>query len=100
MHHFLKFILFWNNTLHVSDGLSLHHQESKTVHTATGVSQTYSADCLLVGTRWNWSSNSFPLASSQQNLFDIHLLLYVQSWTPDDGGKDRLKHVECYSKIK
>ena len=25
---YLKFILFWNNTLHVSDGLSVHHQES------------------------------------------------------------------------
>ena len=23
MHQFLKFILFWNNTLHVSDGLSV-----------------------------------------------------------------------------
>jgi len=29
---YLKFILFWNNALHVSDGLSVHHQESKTVH--------------------------------------------------------------------
>jgi hypothetical protein len=27
--------LFWNDTLHVSDGLSDHHQEFKTVHTAT-----------------------------------------------------------------
>ena len=32
---YLKFILFWNNTLHVSDGLSVRHQESKTVHTAS-----------------------------------------------------------------
>jgi len=30
MHQFLKFILFWNNTLHVLDGLSVHHQEFKT----------------------------------------------------------------------
>jgi len=29
-------LLFWNNTLHVSGGLSVHHQESKTVHTASG----------------------------------------------------------------
>jgi hypothetical protein len=35
-----KFILFWNNTLHVSDGLSDHHQESKTVHTASGIHHT------------------------------------------------------------
>jgi len=32
-------------------------------------------------------------------MFDIYLLLYVQSLTPDDRRKDRPKHVECYSKI-
>jgi len=36
MHNILKFILFWNNTLHVFGGLSVHHQEFKTVHTASG----------------------------------------------------------------
>jgi len=76
IHHFLKFILFCRCTLHVSDGLSIHHQESKTVHTASGVRQTDFADCLLGGTR---CSISFPLASSQQNLFDIYLMPYVQS---------------------
>ena len=39
-------------------------------------------------------------ASRQQYLFDICLLLYVQSWTPDDGRKDRPKYVDCHSKIK
>jgi len=47
----IKFILFWNDILHVSDGLSVHHQEFKTVHTATGISQTDTAVCLLAGTR-------------------------------------------------
>jgi len=65
MHQFLQFILFWNNTLHVSDGLSVHHQELKIVYTATGICQTDAAECLL--------------ASIQQYLFDIYLLLYVQS---------------------
>jgi hypothetical protein len=37
MHQFLKFILFCSSTLHVSDGSSVHHQESKTVHTASGI---------------------------------------------------------------
>jgi hypothetical protein len=37
MHQFLKFILFCNSTLHVSDGLSVHLQESKAVHTASGI---------------------------------------------------------------
>jgi len=45
MHQCLKFILFWNNNLHVSDGLSIHHQELKTVHTATGICQTDTAFC-------------------------------------------------------
>jgi hypothetical protein len=45
MHQSLKFILFWNNTLHVSDGLSVHH-EFKTVHTATGTCQTYPCCCM------------------------------------------------------
>ena len=36
------------------------------------------------------------LASKQpQNLYDIYLMLYVESYTPDDGRKDRPKHVEC-----
>jgi hypothetical protein len=65
MQQFLKIIVFCSDTVHVSDGLSVHHQESKTVHTASGICQTDSADCLL--------------ANSQQNLFDIHLKLYVQS---------------------
>ena len=57
MHRCIKFILFWNDTLHVSDGLSVtHRQEFKTVHTAAGL-----------------------LASRKQYLFDICLLLYVQS---------------------
>jgi len=57
MYQCIKFILFWNDTLHVSDVLSVHHQEFKTVHTDT-------ADCLL--------------ASSQQYLFDKCLLLTKQ----------------------
>jgi len=85
-----QIVLFWNDTLQVSDGLSAHHQEFKTVHTATSICQTDTAVCLLVGT----------LASRQQYLSDICLLLYVQSSTPDDGRKDRPKHVQCHSKIK
>ena len=52
-HECITFILFWNDTLHVSDGLSVHHQEFKTVHTATGICQTDTAVCSLAGTRWN-----------------------------------------------
>ena len=51
MHQFIKFILFWNDTVHVSDGLFVHHQEFKTVHTETGICQTDIALSLLAGTR-------------------------------------------------
>jgi hypothetical protein len=50
MHQFLTFILFWKNTIHVSDGLSFHHQEFKIVHTATDICHTDTATFLLAGT--------------------------------------------------
>ena len=57
-----------------------------------------SADSLLPGSRWN--SVLIPLASCQQNLYDINLLLCVQWKTPDDGQRNCPKHVEFYSKNK
>ena len=76
-------LFYWSNAVHVSDGLSVHHQELKTVHTATGTCQTDTANCLVV--------------SSRQHLFDICLLQCVQSLTPVDGQRDHPKHAECYS---
>jgi len=35
-----KIYFIFNDTLHVSDGLPVHHQEFKTVHTATDICQT------------------------------------------------------------
>ena len=40
------------------------------------------------------------VASSQQNLSDIYLLLCVQCQTPDDGQRNCPKHVDFYSKNK
>jgi len=78
-------LFFWSNILHVSDGLSVHHQEFKTVHTATGIK----------------SNRHCYLLTSKQIAVSLWLL-YVQSWTPDDGRKDRPtfhpKHVQCYYK--
>jgi hypothetical protein len=48
MHQFLKFILFCSCTLHVSDGFSVHHQKSKTVHTASGICHTGSVAACYV----------------------------------------------------
>jgi len=35
-----NFSCLLNITLHVSDGLSVHHQEFKSVHTASGICHT------------------------------------------------------------
>ena len=61
-----------SNTVHISDGLFVHHQELKTLHTATGIFQTATAAFLLAGIRWN-------------------------EWN-DDGRTDRPKHEGYYSK--
>jgi len=49
MYQCTKFILFLNDTLHVSDGLSVHHQEFKTVLYVQ--QQPDIAVCLVAGTR-------------------------------------------------
>jgi hypothetical protein len=38
-------LFYWSNTPHVSDGLSVHLPEFKSVHTATGICQTDTPDC-------------------------------------------------------
>jgi len=38
-----------------------------------------------------------PTSKQSTNLYDIYLMLCVQSWTPDDGRKDRPTHSEWYS---
>ena len=50
--------------------------------------------------KYIWEISAFRLASSQQNLYDIYLLLCVQCYTPDDGQRNCPKHVEFYSKNK
>jgi len=57
-----------------------------TVHTSICLCHINFADCLL--------------ASSQQNLYGIYLLLCAQYWTPDDGQRDCSKHVQLHSKNK
>jgi hypothetical protein len=45
----------------------------------------------------SWLLASVLSSKQSTNLYDIHLMLCVQTWTPDDGRKDRPKHVEWYS---
>jgi hypothetical protein len=76
-----------NITLHVSDGLSTHHQEYKTVHTALVICHSVSL------TACQRAHGIVPAGMQSTKLYDIYLKLYVQSWTPDDGRIDRPKHL-------
>ena len=58
------------NALHVSGGSSAHHQELKTVYTASGICRAFSV-----------SYRFLPM-------------LCIQFEAPDDGRRNRLKHVE------
>jgi hypothetical protein len=49
------------------------------------------------GSGWNIL---IPLASSQQNLYDIYHCRVYSAKTPDDGQRNCTKHVEFYSKNK
>jgi len=66
------FILFWNDTLHVLDGLSVHHQEFKTVHTAAGISQTDTAVCLLASRQ---QDSSICLRNDRCRMYSLELLM-------------------------
>jgi len=52
MHSFTNLFIL-SNTLHVSDGLPIHDQELKTVHTATGICQTATASGNEIGTQFH-----------------------------------------------
>jgi len=58
-------------SLHVSDGLSVHHKELTTVHTATGICQTDTAVCLLASS----SSSNISLTYARCCVYTRELLM-------------------------
>jgi hypothetical protein len=85
MQQFLKGILFCSSTLHILDGLSFHHQESKTVHTASGIGGRDSADCLPAETRWN----EFIFATAYSFIVVSYRTNYVINTINGTSGRDR-----------
>jgi len=79
MHQCLKFILFWNGTLRVSDGLSVYHQEFKTVHTATGICETKIPEVGNFTHFWNFSNFThlwnFSLTYACCCMYSLELLM-------------------------
>jgi hypothetical protein len=89
--NFSKF-LFWNETLHVSDSSSVHHQVFFTVHTAM---------VYVIQVCRQLVSRSICSCSPAVNKPAWHIpLLCVQWKTLDDGQRNCQKHVEFHSKNK
>ena len=94
--------LFWNETLHVSDSSSVHHQEFSTVHTAmVYVIQVFQTTREQDQDGTGCSSLFHPDPArvlSEKPVWHIPLLC-VQWKTPDDGQRNCPRHVEFPSKI-
>jgi hypothetical protein len=88
MQQFLKFILFCSSILHVSDGHFAHHQESKTVHTASGICQTDSADCLLAKQSADSSKPKATWVNTTRYCKYSQVLLMMGKTSPETCGAD------------
>jgi len=66
MYQCITFILFWNDTVHVSDDPPVHHQEFKTVHTVTASIWLYyrNLSILLMLNRFVFIGGYFTLITS------------------------------------
>jgi hypothetical protein len=82
-------------TLHVSGGFSAHHQEHKSVHTASDIVKPILLPAAIVD-EMERSSISSTIAAV---LVWQYLMLHVQFCAPDDGRRNRLKHVEQFIEI-
>ena len=78
--------LFLWNTLHVSGGSSAHHHELKNCICSIGY---FVKPLLLPAT---------TVAGSSKGLTK-YAMPYIQFWAPDDGWRDRLKHVEHFTEV-
>jgi hypothetical protein len=72
MQHYIIFFIVVN-ALHVSSRFSAHHQELKTVHTASVICQT----CLLLSLAWvSWNWFAFRQTSYNQQNATLYNILY------------------------
>jgi len=93
------FLYFWNETPHVSDSSSVHHQEFFTVHKAM---------IYVIQVCWQLASSiRTELRPDAARKLSANIVRHTQipllclQWkTPDDGQMNRPKHVEFHSKNK
>jgi hypothetical protein len=79
------------NGLHVRGGSSAHHRELKTVNTASDFLSSFF--CFLP-LSWVSGNNSLTTAVRSRKSLTKNLTPCIKFWAPDDGRRNRLKHVE------
>jgi len=72
MHQRIKFILFWNDSLHVPDGLFVHHQEFKTVIQQQAYVKQILLDCWLAS---NQADSSICMTNACCCMYSFELLM-------------------------
>jgi hypothetical protein len=81
MQRYTIYLFLWN-ALHVSGGSSAHHQELKTVYTASGTSSNLYCYLPLSWKRWNChcrgSSSSSATVAGSSNGLTKYPMLYIQ----------------------
>ena len=89
-------IYFWNQTLHVSDSSSVHHQKFFYCTHSNGIFYTgllTAASRIRVALVPSWS-----FLQLSANLYNIYHWMCVQWKSPDDGQRNCPKHVRFHSK--
>ena len=89
-----KMVFITINALHVSGGSSAHHQELKTVYTASGFLSSFFCFLPLSWVSWKVEFQLTRDSGKKQKKHDKYPMLCIQFWAPDDGRRNRLKHVE------
>jgi hypothetical protein len=104
MHNFL---ILLNITLHVLGGLSVHHQESKTVHTASGICTVLDSWWWTEGpfkTWWIWSSLYFGMWRLGVRWVSLRATVWEESASPlfsvEDGDNRLLQNIVRYVGIQ
>jgi hypothetical protein len=85
MHNFSSLL---NIALHVSDGLSAHHYEFKTLHTTSGICHTGSLTAYYEAVNKAW------LLPAAMTVWQITHAVDTVVCAPDDGWWYHPKHVE------
>ena len=98
MQHYTVY-LFLETALHVSGGISTHHQEHTQPYLQYLALVKVYCYLLLWWRSWNSHSNSFTIAAGNSTLWQVPDAVDTVVCAPDDGWRYHPKHVEQFPQI-